>query len=102
MDSVVHALTQRHIYVILDNHVSNSNWCCSDTDGNGLWWNSDYSAEGWMTTWLDVTKRYIENENVVGADLRNELRSANISGTEYDPTWGDGDVQTDWKLAATK
>jgi len=36
---------------------------------------------------------------VVGNDLRNEIRDDNVNNLY--PTWGDGNVETDWKMAAT-
>src|SRR5580704_15165033 len=39
MDAVVDALAKAHIMVILDNHMSRADWCCSEKDGNGLWFN---------------------------------------------------------------
>ena len=37
---------------------------------------------------------------VIGNDLRNEIREDIKHGLI--PTWGNGKVKTDWKLAATK
>jgi len=28
--------------VILNNHTSKSQWCCSNNDGDGLWFNNEY------------------------------------------------------------
>ena len=33
------SVLQKFGQVILDNHVSDADWCCSDTDRNGLAWN---------------------------------------------------------------
>jgi len=38
-DRVGASLAASHFMVILDNHVSDATWCCSDTDSNGLWAN---------------------------------------------------------------
>jgi endoglucanase len=37
-DIVVSTLTRNGLMVILNNHVSSSMWCCSESDGEGLWW----------------------------------------------------------------
>ena len=29
--------------IYLNNHTSKSQWCCSDSDGDGLWWTKEYS-----------------------------------------------------------
>ena len=44
--------------------------------------------------------RYKDNSYIIGCDLRNELRDATINGHDYSPSWGSGNVETDWRLAA--
>jgi len=41
-DKTVESLTNAGVAVILNNHMSDAGWCCSDTDGNGLWHNANY------------------------------------------------------------
>lgn len=80
--------------------MSNAGWCCSDDDGNGLWHNHQYSADRWIEAVATISERYKSNPLVIGNDLRNEIRldkKNNLSAT-----WGDGNVKTDWKLAATR
>lgn len=91
LDQVVAALTNAGIMVILDNHVSNAEWCCSTTDGNSLWYNSQYPQSNWIADWQGIVQRYQNNPLVIGADLRNEPRSP--------ATWG-GNASTDWHAAA--
>lgn len=90
-DQVVGALTNAGIMVILDNHSSNAEWCCSTADGNELWYNSQYPQANWIADWQSMARRYAGNPMVIGADLRNEPR-----GTA---TWG-GSTATDWHAAA--
>lgn len=90
-DTVVNALTSAGIMVILDNHMSNAGWCCSTTDNNELWYNSDYPQANWIADWQAMAQRYAGNPMVIGADLRNEPRSP--------ATWG-GSASTDWHAAA--
>jgi endoglucanase len=94
MDAVVRALADAHIMVILDNHVSNADWCCSDTDGNGLWYNAAYPESQWLTDWQTMVRRYKNDRWVVGADLRNELRNH--------AAWGGTDPKLDWHAAAER
>src|SRR5437868_7051266 len=94
MDAVIGALTKAHILVILDNHVSRADWCCSETDGNGLWYNAEYPETKWLADWTAIAKRYRENAWVVGADLRNELRNG--------AAWGGADPKLDWHAAAER
>ena len=94
MDAVIAALAEAHIMVILDNHMSNADWCCKDEDGNGLWYNADYPEGKWLADWQAIVERYKNQPWVVGADLRNELRS----GAE----WGGNDPRLDWHAAAER
>jgi len=94
MDAVIGALAHAHIMVILDNHVSRADWCCSETDGNGLWYSSDYPERSWLADWQTIVRRYRSNRWVVGADLRNELRDG--------AAWGGADKRLDWHAAAER
>eukprot|EP01084_Bolivina_argentea_P098268 176616_1 len=99
-DQVVQALTNANVMIILDNHVSDSGWCCSSTDGNGLWYTDNYPASEWMNLWQQMAQRYVNNSYVVGVDLRNELREAKVNGKTLIPTWGTNMDATDWRKAA--
>jgi endoglucanase len=90
-DSVVNALANQGLLVILDNHVSTADWCCSNTDGNQLWYNSRYPQTAWLADWQGMAQRYRTQPAVVAVDLRNEPRAT--------ATWG-GDPQYDWHAAA--
>jgi endoglucanase len=94
MDAVIAALGRAHIMVILDNHMSRADWCCSETDGNGLWYNREYPETKWLADWRAITRRYRNQPWVVGADLRNELRSG--------ASWGGPDPKLDWHAAAER
>jgi endoglucanase len=96
LDAVIAALAHQGLLVVLDNHNSDADWCCSDTDDNGLWWNSRYSETAWISDWRGLVQRYRDQPAVVGVDLRNEPRSA--GGKK--PTWGGTDPALDWKRAA--
>jgi endoglucanase len=94
MDAVIGALAHAHIMVILDNHMSRADWCCKDDDDNGLWYNAAYPEEKWLADWQAIVRRYKRQRWVIGADLRNELRS----GTQ----WGGSDPRLDWHAAAER
>ncbi len=94
MDAVVDALARAHILIILDNHMSNADWCCSEIDGNGLWYNREYPEANWLADWRTIVRRYRKQPWVIGADLRNELRSG--------ATWGGADPKLDWHAAAER
>jgi endoglucanase len=94
MDAVIAALARAHIMIILDNHVSRADWCCKDDDGNGLWYTADYPEEKWLADWRAIVLRYKNQPWVIGADLRNELRSG--------AQWGGSDPRLDWHAAAER
>ena len=94
MDAVIAALARAHILVILDNHMSRADWCCNETDGNGLWYNAEYPEEKWLADWQTIVRRYARQPWVIGADLRNELRSG--------AQWGGSDPHLDWHAAAER
>ena len=91
-DQVVRALAAEGLLVILDNHNSNAEWCCSD-DGNTLWYNSQYPESSWIADWKGMAARFLDVPQVVAVDLRNEPRIT--------ATWG-GDPATDWHAAAER
>lgn len=94
MDAVIAALGKARIMVILDNHMSRADWCCSETDDNELWYNAEYPETSWLRDWQTIVRRYKHEPWVVGADLRNELRSG--------ATWGGADAKHDWHAAAER
>ncbi len=94
MDAVIGELAKAHILVVLDNHISRADWCCSETDGNGLWANVQYPEARWIADWQTIVRRYHKQPYVVGADLRNELRSG--------AAWGGNTPALDWHAAAER
>ncbi|MFF4942214.1 glycoside hydrolase family 5 protein [Streptomyces rubiginosohelvolus] len=94
-DRAVRALTDAGFAVILNNHSTQTRWCCG-VDGSERW-NSGQSAEEWIEDWVLLAERYRSNPRVVGADLRNEVRR----DVWDDPNWGRGDAH-DWAAAAQR
>ena len=76
-DITVKTLTEVGLMVILNNHTSTSQWCCSLTDGDGLWWSRKYPQYLFFNHVRDFAKRYKDNERVIGMDMRNQIRKAN-------------------------
>jgi len=74
-DMTVESLTKAGVAVILNNHISDAMWCCGDWDGNGLWYNKNYTTEQWTSAVVQISARYKENKLVIGNDLRNEIRN---------------------------
>jgi len=94
MDAVIAALARARIMVVLDDHVGRADWCCKDADGNGLWYSAAYPEQKWLADWETIVRRYKNQPWVVGADLRNELRSG--------AQWGGDDPGLDWHAAAKR
>eukprot|EP01012_Entosiphon_sulcatum_P042922 TRINITY_DN5705_c0_g1_i1.p1 TRINITY_DN5705_c0_g1~~TRINITY_DN5705_c0_g1_i1.p1 ORF type:complete len:370 (+),score=62.63 TRINITY_DN5705_c0_g1_i1:1105-2214(+) len=97
-DATVDSLGRAGVMIVLNNHISDAGWCCSEQDGNGLWYTKTYPESVWMSMWVEFARRYASNKWVVAADLRNELRASNLGV----PTWGSGSSATDWHAAATR
>jgi endoglucanase len=91
-EKVVADLASAGLMIVLDNHTSNAEWCCSDTDGNTLWYNSSYPQSAWLADWKAMATEFKDVPQVIGVDLRNEPRG--------DATWG-GAAADDWQAAAT-
>mmetsp|Transcript_38938 Transcript_38938/g.70894 ORF Transcript_38938/g.70894 Transcript_38938/m.70894 type:complete len:414 (-) Transcript_38938:59-1300(-) len=100
LDAVIDACSKHDLLVILDNHMSDGDWCCSNTDGNGLWYNERWPTSSWLQAHSIVAARYANTDAVVGAELRNELRVATINGIAISPTWCTEVESSDWRSAA--
>jgi endoglucanase len=101
LDAVIDALAFEGLVVVLDNHVSKAEWCCTETDGNGLWFTPDYPESKWLDDWRTMARRYVNQPAVVGADLRNEVRGM-PDGRQ--PHWASAgaDAALDWRAAAKR
>jgi endoglucanase len=97
-DKTVEALTNAGLGVVLNNHISDAMWCCSTTDGNGLWHTTNYPEDMWLEAVASMSERYVDNLLVIGNDLRNEIREDFNDGLIA--SWGTGNQATDWMLAA--
>ena len=106
LDIVVKAITEKGIFVLLNNHSTTTHWCCN-YDFNGLWYgkNDTYSqtTKDWISDWEMLAQRYASNEYVIGADLRNEVRPMRMRRLPLpiNPKWGGGG-KNDWHKAATQ
>ena len=93
-DATVQALAASGLLVILDNHMSDADWCCNRDDENGFWYNARYPEARWIADWQQMARRYAGQPAVVGADLRNEPRDPAV--------WGGSDPRLDWHAAAER
>lgn len=88
LDAIVDAAGARGLRVVLDRHRPDSN------AQSELWYTSQYGEERWIEDWEMLAARYQGNPTVIGFDLHNEPRGP--------ATWGDGNMATDWRLAAER
>ena len=58
MDKVVESLTRAGLMVVLNNHIGTAGWCCSSTDGQGLWYSDAYPQSTFFGIWQTVAQRY--------------------------------------------
>ena len=56
-DATVSALTNAGLMVILNNHNSKAGWCCSEQDGDGLWYTNQYSEQMWLNALEKMAER---------------------------------------------
>ena len=88
LDRLIAGARERGLKVILDRH--------RPTPGSWgeLWYNAEVPEERWIADWRMLAARYYGNDTVIGFDLHNEPRGA--------ATWGDGNLGTDWRMAAER
>ena len=93
-EAVVNALTDAGLAVIVNNHITQSAWCCGVNPCDAAWYN-DYlgpicrvwqSEEQWLENWQTVMAPFVNNSRVIAADLRNEVRG--LWGTMPWSRWG--------------
>jgi endoglucanase len=88
MDEIIQEAGRQGLLILLDSHRLN------DQRIPELWYGDGYTEEDWIKSWQQLTERYKNQPNVIGADLKNEPHGS--------ATWGTGDRTTDWRLAAEK
>ncbi|WP_224250152.1 glycoside hydrolase family 5 protein [Hyalangium gracile] len=90
MDRIIDAARQRGLRVVLDRHRPDA------SSQSELWYRSNRATEekAWIDDWKMLAHRYKGNPTVVGVDLHNEPHGR--------ATWGDGNLDTDWRLAAER
>ena len=88
LDRVVAGAAARGLVVVLDRHRPT-------VAGQSLLWYTDAVDEAtWIAHLVYLARRYRDQPAVIGLDLHNEPGGP--------ATWGSGDPQTDWRLAAER
>lgn len=88
LDTIVSEAGKRGLRIILDRHRPDA---YSQAE---LWYTGQYSEQRFIDDWKMLAQRYRGNSTVIGFDLHNEPRGQ--------ATWGSGNMQTDWRLAAER
>ncbi|KAL8211479.1 hypothetical protein R6Q57_005916 [Mikania cordata] len=83
LSMVVDVITSVGIMVVLDNHVSEPMWCCSNNDGNGFFGDKYFDPREWLDGLSIVGRRYRNTQMVVAMSLRNELRGPRQNASEW-------------------
>eukprot|EP00440_Ansanella_granifera_P023927 gb/GFBE01025988.1/.p1 GENE.gb/GFBE01025988.1/~~gb/GFBE01025988.1/.p1 ORF type:complete len:529 (+),score=76.04 gb/GFBE01025988.1/:1-1587(+) len=75
LDEVIRCLGRHRVAVILNNHTTYGEFCGPPSQ-NSLWFDptGPFSEKQWMDDWAMMAKRYSRCPQVVGFDLRNEIR----------------------------
>eukprot|EP00929_Paragymnodinium_shiwhaense_P027080 TRINITY_DN15976_c0_g1_i1.p1 TRINITY_DN15976_c0_g1~~TRINITY_DN15976_c0_g1_i1.p1 ORF type:complete len:641 (-),score=110.55 TRINITY_DN15976_c0_g1_i1:184-2106(-) len=98
LDRTIEALGKAGLMVIINNHNSQSGWCCSADSEEGLWYTPKWTEEQWIEGLRVLAKRYNGVKHVVGFDLRNEPHDYE----DVDLKWGSGTDKEDWAAASQR
>jgi aryl-phospho-beta-D-glucosidase BglC (GH1 family) len=93
LDKIVGYAGQIGLRIILDHHSARPD----NHSNEPLWYvpgDATYTEQAWINDWTALAQRYAGNATVIGADLQNEPHNP--------ATWGDGNLATDWRLAAER
>lgn len=88
LDTLIQEADRQGLLILLDCHQLN------DQRIPELWYGDGYTEADWIDTWTMLARRYRNQANVIGADLKNEPHGR--------ASWGTNDVATDWRLAAER
>ena len=80
---VVKGLGDKGLMVILDNHVSKPQWCCSNDDGNGFFGDQYFDPDLWIKGLTKMATLFKGVTNVVAMSLRNELRGPRQNANDW-------------------
>jgi endoglucanase len=88
MDTIIQEAERQHLMILLDSHRLN------DQRIPELWYGDGFTEADWIDTWTLLAERYKDQNNIIGADLKNEPHGI--------ASWGSNDLTTDWRLAAER
>ncbi|MBE9126831.1 MULTISPECIES: cellulase family glycosylhydrolase [unclassified Coleofasciculus] len=88
MDAIIQEADRQGLMILLDSHRLN------DQRIPELWYGDGFTEKDWIDTWTMLAKRYKNQLNIIGADLKNEPHGR--------ASWGTNNLATDWRLAAER
>jgi endoglucanase len=102
MDAAINAFGREGLMILLDHHVEDSGWCCSN-GAEGSWYNSRYPEKQVIHDEATMVARYAQggedpNQAVVAMEGANELRT----GPAGQVVWDGSGSPTDWQQGATR
>jgi endoglucanase len=113
LDAIAAYAEQIGLKIVLDDHHSAAPRPLRVNDSyEPLWYTSKYPEAAWIRDWQTLAYRYLNNDAVVGFDLRNEPHTGGSGpwtvdtylhqGATWGPYRGKEDRATDWRLAAER
>ncbi|CAK9009845.1 4-beta-glucanase), partial [Durusdinium trenchii] len=99
-DRVIDELGAAGVTVVINNHTTVGAWS-GGVELNGMWFRNQceiYTEQSWIDDWVMMAKRYEHQPQVIGYDIRNEVRPTSMMGPS--PRWGKTDATYDWSRAA--
>ncbi|KAK2414084.1 glycosyl hydrolase 5 family protein [Trifolium repens] len=76
-DFIMDEFGKQGMMVLVDNHVSDPQWCCGNNDGNGFFGDQHFDPLEWLEGLSNVANRVKGKPQVVAIGMRNELRGPN-------------------------
>jgi len=88
LDRIIQGAGHEKLKVILDRHAP------APGVRSPFWYTEQVPESRWISDWVMIAAHYRGNPTLIGADIDNEPHDA--------ATWGDGNLHTDWRLAAER
>lgn len=95
LDYLVEWCQDNDMRIVLDNHSREPGGYAEEE----LWYTDSVPHEQWIQDWVFMAERYKDYSAVMAMDLNNEPHG---NPEDYDSyaTWGTGDIERDWRMAA--
>ena len=78
--AAVASMARAGLYMIVDNHVSQGQWCCAKNDVEAFWGDTGFAVQEWLD---GLRAMALHVPNLVGISLRNELRGPRQNPSDW-------------------